>query len=322
MPEQPKSLTDELTGNGSIQTDHGGLDIGDLIVLLFDAVLLIYTAWRSYDFLTTTVPAGWQFLALIGLWGLDIGAIGWSVVWIFGSTTKYQDWTAITFFVVDLSGVVLTSLTDSLMYSKEGAMSDALSGIAMVIIPLVIVANVIAGFIYHMASPATKTRRANRKADAEHNRKMGDLTQMERDLTYAEQYLLARQEQLEKSQLLANIKTQQDVLEKSVRGQLNDRIGVQAAASAAGEGTLAELKKRIEALKTSIPEPMKAAPEPNPAQSKPEPHYQPEPHYHPTAEELAYHPTAEESAGDPILVPAGPSPEAVKGNGHSHPDPS
>jgi hypothetical protein len=302
MPEQPKSLTDELTGNGGIQTDHGGLDIGDLIVLLFDAVLLVYTAWRSYDFLTTTVPAGWQYLALIGLWGLDIGAVGWSLVWIFGSTTKYQDWTAITFFVVDLSGVVLTSLTDSLMYSKKDAMSDALSGIAMVIIPLVIVANVVAGFIYHMASPATKARRANRKADAEHNRKMGDLTQMERDLTYAEQYLLARQEQLEKSQLLANIKTQQDVLEKSVRGQLNDRIGVQAAASAAaepgaGEGALAELKKRIETLKTSM------------SGSAGQP-----------ASGLISDPGAKDEI--PVLVPVGPSPEAVNGNGHAHSDPS
>ena len=229
--------------------------------------------------------------------------MGWSLVWVFGSTTKYQDWTAITFFVVDLSGVVLTSLTDSLMYSKKDAMSDALSGIAMVIVPLVIVANVVAGFIYHMASPATKARRANRKADAEHNRKMGDLTQMGRDLTYAEQYLLARQEQLEKSQLLANIKTQQDVLEKSVRGQLNDRIGVQAAASAAaaepgaGEGTLAELKKRIEALKTSM---SGTAGQP--------------------ANGLISDPGAKDEI--PVLVPAGPSPEAVKGNGHAHSDPS
>jgi len=303
MPEQTKSLTDELTGNSGVQTDHGGMDVGDLVVLLFDAVLLVYTAWRSYDFLTTTVPEGFQFLALVGLWGLDIGAIGWSVVWIFGSTTKYQDWTAITFFVVDLAGVVLTSLTDSLMYSKEEtAVSGTLSGIAMFIIPLVIVANVIAGFIYHMVSPATKTRRANRKADAEHNRKMGDLTQMERDLLYAEQYLLARQDQLEKSQLLANIKTQQDVLEKSVRGQLNDRIGVQAAASAAaesgaGEGTLAELKKRIEALKTSMSGAAGQA-----------------------VSGLISDPGAEDQV--PILVPGGPSPEAVKGNGHSHPDPS
>jgi hypothetical protein len=302
MSEQTKSLTDELTGNGSIQTDHGGMDVGDLVVLLFDAVLLVYTAWRSYDFLTTTVPDGFQFLALVGLWGLDIGAIGWSVVWIFGSTTKYQDWTAITFFVVDLSGVVLTSLTDSLMYSKEEtAVSGTLSGIAMFIIPLVIVANVIAGFIYHMVSPATKTRRANRKADAEHNRKMGDLTQMERDLSYAEQYLLARQDQLEKSQLLANIKTQQDVLEKSVRGQLNDRIGIQAAAAAAqpgaGEGKIAELKKRIDSLKNSISGAAGQA-----------------------VGGLISDPGAEDQV--PVLVSDGPSSETVKGNGHHKPDPS
>lgn len=69
------TLTDELTGRTGIQTDHGGVDIGDLIVLLLDAVLLIYTAWRSYDFLSTTVPSGFEILGLIGLWGLDIGAV-------------------------------------------------------------------------------------------------------------------------------------------------------------------------------------------------------------------------------------------------------
>ncbi|GIK09686.1 MAG: hypothetical protein JETCAE02_03520 [Anaerolineaceae bacterium] len=51
-------LTDELTGN--IQTDHGGFGFGDLIVILLDLALLIYTGFRSYDFLTNTVPDGWQ----------------------------------------------------------------------------------------------------------------------------------------------------------------------------------------------------------------------------------------------------------------------
>lgn len=97
------SLTDELTGKTGVQTDHGGIDIGDLIVLLLDAVLLIYTAWRSYDFLSTTVPSGFEILGLIGLWGLDIGAIAWSLVWIFGSSTKYQDWTSMSFFIIDLA---------------------------------------------------------------------------------------------------------------------------------------------------------------------------------------------------------------------------
>ena len=73
------SLTNELTGKTGIQTDHGSLDFGDLVVILLDLVLLIYTGWRSYDFLTNTVPDGFQMLAIIGLWGLDIGAIGWSM---------------------------------------------------------------------------------------------------------------------------------------------------------------------------------------------------------------------------------------------------
>ena len=83
------TLTDELTGKVGIQTDHGGIGIGDLIVLLLDAVLLVYTAWRSYDFLTTTVPTGFEILALVGLWGLDIGAIALSLIHISEPTRPY-----------------------------------------------------------------------------------------------------------------------------------------------------------------------------------------------------------------------------------------
>jgi len=34
--------------------------------------------------------------------------------WIFGSSSKYQDWISMAFFLVDLAGVILTSVTDSL----------------------------------------------------------------------------------------------------------------------------------------------------------------------------------------------------------------
>lgn len=221
------SLADELTG---VQADHGGLTLGDLIVLLFDLVLLVYTGWRSFDFLSTTVPDGWQILALVGLWGLDIGAVGWSLVWIFGSSTRYQDWVSMAFFVIDLGGVVLTSLTDSLMYGKPSEMSAMLSGVAMVFIPLIIVANVVAGFIYHLTSPATQRRRTERKIRSEFERKMNDVWRMNLDLQYAERYLLAKQDALEKSQLLAEIKRQQDALELQVRARLEDRIGVNLAA--------------------------------------------------------------------------------------------
>jgi hypothetical protein len=294
------SLTDELTGKTGIQTDHGGLDIGDLIVLLLDAVLLIYTAWRSYDFLSTTVPSGFEILGLVGLWGLDIGAIAWSLVWIFGSSTKYQDWTSMAFFIIDLVGVILTSITDSLMYgAKDGAMTHVLSGIATVAIPLVVVSNVVAGFIYHMTSPATKARREERKADAAHKEKMSEITAMERDLLYAESYLLAKQDTLDKAVLLAEIKKSQDAVEKSTRDSLRDQIGIRKAASN-GDGVsnnidelkarLAEMTKKLigpkvdETPKQELPVPAAAPTQTPPASSSlSQPIAGSEPTYHPVS---------------------------------------
>jgi len=251
------SLTDELTGKSGIRTDHGGIDIGDIIVLLLDAVLLIYTAWRSYDFLSTTVPSGFEILGLVGLWGLDIGAIAWSLVWIFGSSTKYQDWTSMAFFIIDLAGVILTSVTDSLMYgAKDGAMTGVLSGISTVAIPLIVVSNVVAGFIYHMTSPRTKAMREERAADAVHRVKMSEITAMERDLLYAESYLLAKQDTLDKAVLLAEIKKSQDAVEKSTRDSLRDQIGIRKAANdGSGNSNIEEMKARLTAMAKKLIEP-------------------------------------------------------------------
>ena len=222
-------------------------------------MLLIYTAWRSYDFLSTTVPSGFEILGLVGLWGLDIGAVAWSLVWIFGSSTKYQDWTSMAFFIIDLAGVILTSITDSLMYgAKDSAMTDVLSGITSAPIPLVVVANVVAGFIYHMTSPETKARREERKAEAAHKEKMSEITAMERDLLYAESYLLAKQDTLDKAVLLAEIKKSQDAVEKSTRDSLRDQIGIRNAASNGSDGVsnkVDELKARLAEMTKKLIEP-------------------------------------------------------------------
>ena len=336
MSDNNNSLTNELTGNtnGGIETDHGGVGIGDLIVLLLDAVLLIYTAWRSYDFLTTTVPNGFQMLAMVGLWGLDIGAVAWSLVWIFGSTEKYQDWTSMTFFVIDLVGVVLTSLTDSLMYgAKGGAMTGTLSGVAIVVIPLIVVFNVVAGFIYHMTSPETKARRTTRKADAEHKRKMGEINDMERDLRYAEQYLLAKQDTLDKATLLAEIKTGQDALEKATRAKLRDQLGIHSVADSingrdSGEDKLAEWKKHLADIKAKL---ANLSPS-NPTDGDTEPGLVTPSSSVETLAPAAHSPINLTPVSlpipHPVLPPAdeavpvmAPSESAVKGNGHSKPSP-
>ena len=240
-------LLDDLTG-GNVQTDHGGLTFADLVVLLLDLVLLLYTGWRSFDFLSTTVPDGWQVLALVGLWGLDIGAIAWSLVWIFGSTGKFQNWVSMAFFVIDLVGVALTSLTDSLMYSRgEGAMSQALGGVTAVAVPLVLFGNVVAGFIYHMTSPETKRRRKQRAMQAEHNNRMDQVADMEQRLTYTEAFLLARQDALDKAVILADLKVQQDAIERQTQKALRDKMKVHGISQS--DGPVNDQSNAIETLK-------------------------------------------------------------------------
>jgi hypothetical protein len=250
---QTNTMIDTLLGR-DINTDHGGMTLGDVIVLILDAVLLIYTGWRSYDFLTTSVPAGYELLALVGLWGLDIGAVAWSLVWIFGSSTKYQDWTSMFFFVFDLMGVILTSLTDSLMYGQsDGALAKMMGNIAVVIVPLIVVANAVAGFIYHMTSPQTKERRALRRAENEHREKMAEVAKLERDLQYAESFILARQEMLDKSVALAQVKMLQDQTEREMRLALRDQTGIHGLTPQMngddGKERLLNLRNRIETLR-------------------------------------------------------------------------
>ena len=197
-------------------TDHGGFNFGDLLILLFDGILLIYTGWRSFDLLSGTVPSGWEVMAFIGLLALDIGAVIWSYIWIFNSTTKWQDRIAMIFFVIDMSGVALTSITDSLMYGdEEGVMLAMLEPMTMVIIPIIIIANVIAGIVYHFTSADTRARRTKRQLEA----KARDESQRQQDeelqLHYAQQSLLRRQAELPRKIALANLKIAQDQLEKN-----------------------------------------------------------------------------------------------------------
>ncbi len=255
-----KTLIDSLRGE-DIKTDHGGLNAGDIMVLILDIVLLVYTGWRSYDFLTTSVPSGMELIAMVGLWGLDIGAVLWSVVWMFGSSTKYQDAVAMGFFIFDLLGVILTSTADALMYggaSHNEVLSKTIGSIAVVAVPLVVVLNVVAGFIYHMTSPQTAERRARRKADHAHNVEMAESDELSRQVLRLEAETLARADILEKAKLLAAIRMEQEGLENELNTVLKNRVlktGVRAleqpAAPAAPTASPDQMRARIAALKTA-----------------------------------------------------------------------
>jgi hypothetical protein len=117
---------------------------------------------------------------------------------------------------------------------------------------------VVGGFIYHMTSPETKARREKRKAEAAHKEKMLEIAAMERDLLYAESYLLAKQDSLDKTVLLAEIKKSQDAVEKSTRDSLRDQIGIRKTASNGSDGVsnkVDELKARLAEMTKKLIEP-------------------------------------------------------------------
>jgi len=181
--------------------DHGGFNFGDLLVLVLDLVLLIYTGYRSWHFLSGSVADEFQIMALVGLWGLDIGAVFWSLTWIFGSTTKFQNWTSMGMFVVDIIGVFLTSIVDTLAYGNGvDTMPAIIKTMTWFGIPIIIGLNVLAGFIYHMTSPDTRRRRAIREMDEEmaQQKEKGDLElrRMNMQLYQAQEYTQKRAEML------------------------------------------------------------------------------------------------------------------------------
>jgi hypothetical protein len=162
---------------------------------------LIYTGYRSWHFLSGSVADEFQIMALVGLWGLDIGAVFWSLTWIFGSTTKFQNWTSMGMFVVDIIGVFLTSIVDTLAYGNGvDTMPAIIKTMTWFGIPIIIGLNVLAGFIYHMTSPDTRRRRAIREMDEEmaQQKEKGDLElrRMNMQLNQAQEYTQKRAEML------------------------------------------------------------------------------------------------------------------------------
>lgn len=169
---------------GSVKTDHGKFNAADLLIVVLNILLFGYTAYRSWRFLQGTFagndPNGeFTIAAIIALVGLDIAAVAWSLVWMFGSTSKWQDIVALCMFIISLIGMVLTSMVDTL--SGEGVVPESLQTIAYYGVPAIILLNVAAGIAYHMISPQVSLSRKERrmKADSYETKRLGELAQQD-----------------------------------------------------------------------------------------------------------------------------------------------
>ncbi len=283
--------------------DHGGFNLGDLIVIVLDLVLLIYTGYRSWHFLSGSVAEDFQILAIVGLWGLDIGMLAWSLVWMFGSTTRFQNWTSMSMFVVDLIGVFLTSIVDTLAYGNGSALPPLMRSLAWFGIPIIIGLNVLAGFVYHMTSPSTRKRRAERAQDEElgKQKEKGNLQlrRMNMQLEQAQDYTTKRASFLVAFAEIAEQNIAMSEIEAQMMARLNKAAGGQLDNLMTGAGlSFLGLTPAPETQQHGIADKLKELK--NKFVSK-----------------------GEKSDGElPIPILDTPSPEIAKGNGgHSNQDP-
>lgn len=194
---------------GSVKTDHGKFNGTDLMIVVITLILFGFTCFRSFRFLQDTFAGTdttgiFTIMSIVGLVGLDIATIAWAIVWMFGSTTKWQDITAITMFIISIIGMVLTSMTDTLR--GENSVPEVLQIAAFYGVPAIILANVVAAILYHMISPQVSLQRKERRmqANIRETQQLGELAQkdtaMKLDLAEKQakqnDELIARQQRL------------------------------------------------------------------------------------------------------------------------------
>lgn len=226
------------------KTDHGKFNGADLLIIILDLILLGYTCYRSWRFLQGTFAGNdttgeYTIAAIIALVGLDIAAVVWSLVWMFGSTTKWQNVVSLTMFVVSLIGMVLTSMVDTL--TGEGNVPAVLKQSAYYGVPAIILLNVSIGVVYHMISPQISLGRKKRQMEANihEQQALGELAQRENAMKLELAQSLVRQQD-------ALLEQQQRLAEQKMLIDANN-LGITSAMS--DEGTI---KRRGESVREQI----------------------------------------------------------------------
>jgi hypothetical protein len=121
----------------------------------------------------STLPADSQMLAYAALAGLDGGVLAW----LFWTTRSAQGGVQRTIgtlmIIVDLAGIALAVLGDTMLVADEG--SAALVGmVAVWVVPLVIVANIVATVVAHIFDPSQSIRDAERAVQDELQRQKAE----------------------------------------------------------------------------------------------------------------------------------------------------
>ncbi len=133
--------------------------------------LLIYSGYRSFDILSTTAGNFNMIFVIVGLLGLDGGALVWSHLYE-KKAEGNQATLAALLTVVDIVGVGLAMIADMLLHSKMGAdYGDFIGSVSVWVVGAIMFLNIVGGLVYPMLSPAAERARKEKELEAEYSLK-------------------------------------------------------------------------------------------------------------------------------------------------------
>lgn len=142
--------------------------IGQTLVLVLGLALLGYSATRSLDFISLTLPAERQILAWFGLAALDGGLIAWFLAFMYGAKGGWQRGICLLMVIADFAGVVTMFTLDTLYNTGKAGVTVALTPdelfTAVLGLSGVIALNIAGTLAYHLTDPGMLKTMAEEEA--------------------------------------------------------------------------------------------------------------------------------------------------------------
>lgn len=136
--------------------------LSKIVVLLIGGALLIYSASRTVDFLTMTLPKGQEALAFVALLAFDGALVGWTLAFMFAAHNGAQRAISLLMIVVSLVAVTVGFGADTVINAAtNGVIADLGQGFRLAVVLLttaVIAANIAATTAFHVVDNGNRER--------------------------------------------------------------------------------------------------------------------------------------------------------------------
>jgi len=165
-----------------ILPDHKpGFNLGDWLLEGAALLVAIYTAFRSYDFIITTLPEGWGMVAYLGLLAVDGGFLLWAHAIAKYVENSIQAFIAWSMFILSLIVMLIINLTDAFFYTSPSetsqAIAEAVAGASIWVFTILVILFGVAAKVFQLNSNHARLSRMARMkmGELQHLKVMGAL---------------------------------------------------------------------------------------------------------------------------------------------------